>query len=139
MLKLPASMSHFQHCHSGTWLPQVLVVHKCLCSCSAPWYTLMNPSYQRGHMPRYNADFKLCLDESLVLLQSGAVMLPIRTDKACTEKVLMVLSVSPDAECKYPCTLQRNIRHGPVSALIFDCHAYPVMTCEYIGYRLSAS
>ena len=26
-------------------------------------------------------------------------MLPSRTDKACTEKVLMVLSVSPDAEC----------------------------------------
>lgn len=58
------------------------------------------------------------------MLISGTLMLPMRRDKAHTEKVLMVLSVSPDAECKYLSSLQRSIR--PVSALISDRHAYPM-------------
>lgn len=51
-------------------------------------------------MPHYSSEFKLCLDESLLLLKSVVLMLSICTDKASPENVLMVLSVSLDAECK---------------------------------------
>jgi len=114
-------------------------------------------------VPCYNSDIKLCLNETSLLLKSGALMLHRHGDVYCICHNTYDPGISPgsanqcilgdvclrskrhgvhnkgsngvvsvtDAVCKYLSGPQRSIR--PFSALMFDCHAYPVMAYERMG------